>query len=124
MKHASLAPMSLLGGLALSCVASCASGDYIFGVAGQVRDAAGRPVLGARVTLATDRPVYDTITPIRSRAVETDAVGWFAFMYITRQLPTPYVLLVEKQGCTSQKVSGVAPPSQEHSITLDCRVGS
>jgi len=117
--------MGLLWGLALSCIASCASSrDYVFGVAGQVRDAGGRPVPGARVTLTTDRPVYDTITPIRSRAIETDAVGWFAFMYITHHLPTPYVLLVEKQGCTSQSVSSVAPPSQEHSITLDCQGGS
>jgi len=116
--------MSLLCGLALSCVASCASRDYVFGVAGQVRDAGGKPVRGARVTLTTDRPVYDTITPIRSPAVETDASGWFAFMYITHQLPTPYVLLVEKQGCTSQKLSSVGPPSQEHSITLDCQGGS
>ena len=116
--------MSLLCGLALSCVVSCASGDFVFGVAGQVCDAGGKPLLGARVTLTTDRPVYDAITPIRSRTVETDATGWFAFMYITHHLPTPYILLVEKQGCTSQKVSSVGPPSQEHSITLDCQGGS
>jgi hypothetical protein len=121
VKHASVRPISLLCAVALSCVASCASRDYVFGVAGQVRDARGRPVLGARVTLTTDRPVYDTITPIRSRALETDAAGWFAVVYITHQLPTPYVLLVEKHGCTSQKVSSAAPPSQEHSITLDCQ---
>ena len=79
---------------------------------------------GARVTLTTDRPVYEATTPIRSHAVDTDAVGWFAFMYVTHQLPTHYVVLVEKQGCTSQKVSSAAPPSQEHSITIDCQGGS
>jgi hypothetical protein len=116
--------MSLLFGLALSCVAACGSRDYVFGVAGQVLDARGKPVPRARVTLTTDEPVYDAITPFRSRAIETDAVGWFAVTYTTHHLPTPYVLLVEKQGCTSQKVSSVAPPSQEHSITLDCQGGA
>ena len=124
LKPAGLTPMSLLSGLALSCVASCGSSDYAFGVAGQVRDARGKPVPGARVTLTTDKPVYDAVTPFRSRAIETDAVGWFAVTYTTHHLPTPYVLLVEKEGCTSQKVSSVAPPSQEHSITLDCQGGS
>jgi hypothetical protein len=114
---------SLVSGLAVSCVAGCASRDYVFGVAGQVRDARGRPVPGARVTLTTERPLYDAVTPFRRRAIETDAVGWFAVTYTTHHLPTPYVLLVEKPGCTSQKVSSVAPPSQEHSITLDCQGG-
>lgn len=116
--------MSLLWGLTLSCAAGCASNDYVFGVAGQVVDAGGKPVPGARVTLTTDKPVYDAVTPIQSRAIETDAVGWFAVTYITHHLPTPYVLLVEKQGCASQTVSSVAPPSQEHSIKLDCHGGT
>jgi hypothetical protein len=111
-------------GLALSCVAGCGSRDYVFGVAGQVRDAGGRPVAGARVTLTTDEPVYEATTPIRSRAIDTDAVGWFAFLYMTHELPTRYVVLVEKQGCPSQTVTSAAPPSQEHSITIDCRVAS
>jgi hypothetical protein len=123
LKHQSLARMSLLCGLALSLVASCGSRDYVFGVAGQVLDARGKPVPGARVTLTTDRPVYDSITPLRTRVIETDVVGWFAVVYRTHDLPTPYVLLVEKQGCTPQRVSAVAPPSQEHSITLDCQGG-
>ena len=113
-------PLVLVPGL--SCGPGCASSEYVFGVAGQVLDGRGKPVPGARVTLRTDRPVYETITPIRSRAVEADRVGWFAFVYTTHHLPTPYVLVVEKQGCTAREVSGVAPPSQEHSITLDCHV--
>jgi hypothetical protein len=95
----------------------------MFGVAGQVVDAGGNPVPNARVTLTTDRPVYDTTTPLRTRVIETDVVGWFAVVYRTHHLPTPYVLLVEKEGCASRKVNSVAPPSQEHSITLDCQGG-
>ena len=119
-----LVAMIVLCGLALSCFASCGSAGYVFGVAGQVRDARGMPVPGAQVTVTTAAPVYDAgdpTAPIRSRRLETDEVGWFAVTYTTHELPNPYVLLVEKQGCTPQKVSSVAPPSQEHTITLDCR---
>ena len=109
----------------LACVlASCTSRDYLFGVAGQVRDTRGKPVPGARVTLRTDQPVYDGATPIRSRAFETDAVGWFALTYTTHELPTRYVLLIEKPGCAPRELRSVAPPSQEHAITLDCSGGS
>jgi hypothetical protein len=109
-------------GVVLACVTGCGSADYVFGVAGQVRDARGKPVPGARVTLTTDRPVYDATTAFQGRVLETDAVGWFAVRYVTHHLPTPYVLVVEKPGCVPQRLRSVAPPSQEHSITLDCRV--
>ena len=121
---ATLQLMAVLCTLALPGMLGCGSRDYMFGVAGQVIDVGGKPVPNARVTLTTDRPVYDSITPLRTRVIETDVVGWFAVVYRTHHLPTPYVLLVEKQGCTSQRISSVAPPSQEHSITLECQGGS
>jgi hypothetical protein len=113
--------VTVLCGLAVACAVRCASREYVFGVAGQILDARGQPVPGARVTLTTERPVYDGATPLRSTAIETDAIAWFSFTFTTRHAATAYVVLVEKPGCTSQKVSSVGPPSQEHFIVLDCR---
>jgi hypothetical protein len=124
VEHSRLAPLILLCGPAFSCASGCASGGYVFGVAGQILDSRGKPLEGARVTLTTDRPVYEAATPVRTRTIETDATGWFAFTYITHDVPTPYVLLVEKHECTSRKVHSVGPPSQEHFITLECQGGS
>ena len=127
MRGQRLSGQAKLGGLALllALLSSCASvnrgtRDYIFSVTGVVQDSTGRPLAGARVLLKTQGPVYQAITPVRDRAVETNDGGGFVFMYITHQYSTPYVLTVEKPGCQSWEAKAAAPPQQAHVATLAC----
>jgi Carboxypeptidase regulatory-like domain len=111
--------------VALALIASCWSvgcvtRDYMFSVVGRVHDASGRPVVGARVTLRTQGPVYQATTLVRDVSVPTGEGGGFVIMYITHKRGTPYLLSVENAGCQSQEVRGAAPPNQDHLIALDC----
>jgi hypothetical protein len=113
-------PLLLVSCTLLNC--SAVTRDYFFSVTGVVEGPNKEPIAGARVTLRTEVPVYDAVTPVRDRTVDTDENGGFVFVYIAHKA-TPYVLSVDTKGCRSRELRAVAPPNQEHVIALDCPAG-
>jgi hypothetical protein len=92
--------------------------DYVFGVAGTVRDPEGHPLEGVKVTLEVGRTVYQAIQPVRRQEFVTTVYGGFQFTLITHHRSTPYVLVFEKPGYVRQSVGSASPPAQEHAVTL------
>jgi hypothetical protein len=92
--------------------------DYMFSVVGVVKDSVGEPVKGAQVTIELSNTLYEAITPVQRRVLVTDAAGRFIVTLLSHQASNPYSLRFEKGGFVTQTVTGVAPPHQEHAVTL------
>jgi hypothetical protein len=109
--------------LALACAlvaAGCAvrrDPDYRFGVTGVVTAEDGTPVKDVEVVLNLDTPVYEGITPIRTKRL-TASDGAFVLMYISGSPSTKYAITVQKQGFEPQTAAGSAPPDGHHVFRL------
>jgi hypothetical protein len=109
----------LLAGIGCAHQGERTVADYIVAVAGVVKDGDGQPVEGVQVTFEVSNTLYDAITPVRRQALVTDAAGRFMMnMLISHQPSNPYRLRFEKTGFVTQTITGVAPPHQEHAVTL------
>ena len=104
--------------LLLGCAARRITKDYVFNVTGVVQTQDDLRVQGAVVTLELSGPVYEVVDLVRTRHVLTNDTGGFVFAYISHEPGVKYKITVSKEGFEPQSVSGAAPPSGKHIITL------
>jgi hypothetical protein len=113
-------PLTLL---ALGCAllaAGCAmrrDRDYRFAVTGVVSAEDGTPINDVEVILNLETPVYEGITPIKTKRL-TARDGAFVLMYISGSPSTKYTITIQKQGFEPQTVEGSAPPDGHHVFRL------
>jgi len=116
-------------GLRVSVVAACLTGlacaslglrsrDYMFAVTVLVLDQGSRAVPEAVVSLTTEQPVFEAVTPVTTVHRPTDSSGGCIFMYIAHQPSVRYRVKVQKEGFLPQEVSGVAPPNAHLRVEL------
>jgi hypothetical protein len=83
--------------------------DYLFALEGTVVTSDGQPIEHAQVTLRTDYPLYEAITPICEVSVTTDRRGRFKFTYLTNQHSHPYTLTVSHANYQAVEIKGTGP---------------
>jgi hypothetical protein len=72
-----------LPALLLTVVSGCAHhgnrvvADYMFAIAGFVRDSDGQPIEGAQVTMEAATTLYEALTPVRRQELTTNEHGGF-----------------------------------------------
>lgn len=98
--------------LGLACASlGLRSRDYMFAVTVVVLDEQALAIPDAVVTLTTEQPVFQAVTPVATAERPTDAGGGCVFMYIAHQPSVRYRVKVQKPGYLPQEVVGVASPS-------------
>jgi hypothetical protein len=104
--------------LAFECAATRIAKDYSFDVTGVVASEDGAPVKGARIPLDLSGPVFEGIGLVKTRHVQTDHTGGFAFGYLTDERGAKYAITIPEQGFKPESISGTAPAPGGHTISL------
>jgi hypothetical protein len=103
--------------MATGCAGLRRTHDRPFAVGGVVLGD-GKPLAGVTVVIETKTAVYKGVSPLRTATITTDGNGRFDFFYLSHASAVPYVLVFEKEGFQGERVSGAAPPSQNHQVRL------